>query len=760
MQAGEKPVLAKSPFTSDEAEKHQAAWAEHLKVPVEFKNSIGMKFRLIPAGEFSMGTPDEEKAKVLQLLSEDWQKGLVREEQSSWPARISSAFYLGVTELTVGQFKQFISSTAYKTTAESDGLGGRAVVKGTIERRPEWTWKHPADAESDDQPVVQISLPDAQAFCRWLSGVDGREYYVPNEQEWEFACRAGIDTHWYSGNDLELLDGAAWTLLNAGGKTHAVGQKAPNAFGLYDMLGNAEEVCVSDTGMPTARGGHVSAPLLCRCSSRVPVPLKETYYRRGVRIAAKTSLIPNVVPVPATGDRPKGEPSVPKQSAEEQANGVRAELKKLNAGFDGSASSTNNYGVVTQFDLVTDQVTDISPMRVLTGLKTSTIRGSAPRKSKLTDLSPLRSLPLQELYGEFEPTRDAFVLRSIKTLTRINGKAVAEFWKTVDAKTVEAADCLVRGWEFAKADKWTEAEVEFWKAADAKPDDPQVFRWRGVIKAEAKNFDQAAADFDKALELQRWNARTSWSNHGGIDYTICQWGDVFARVAKLRPIDYNLWIARTRWFAKQGKWKEAADACAEVLKRDPEDAEHWFMDAPLRLQLGDVDSCRRDFQEMVSRFGALHSPERGDQVAKTCSLIPDAVKDKLTVNQMADRAVMGTEKKETYPWFLLCRALAHYRAEEYLHVYDKLGKVLSAQAPFDSIDATAHVVLAMTRWQSDQKGIARRELEQTRDLFDKKMPKVDRGERFGDDWHDWLRCQILLREAETLIEGRPRRSDK
>src|SRR5262249_48286045 len=256
---------------------------------------------------------------------------------------------------------------------------------------------------------------------------------------------------WYCGNDLEQLDGTAWTLLNAGGKTHAVGQKAANALGLYDMLGNAEEVCVSDSGMPTARGGHTSLPLLCRSSSRVPVPLKETYYRRGVRIAAKAFLIPNVVPAPAVGDRSKVEPSVAKQSAEEQTKQVRAKLKRLNAGFDGSANSTSNSGVVTQFDLVTDQVTDISPMRVLTGLKTSTIRGSAPGKSKLTDLSPLRGLPLKELYGEFEPTRDAFVLRSIKTLTRINGKPAAEFWKTADGQTINAADCLVRAWELAKA---------------------------------------------------------------------------------------------------------------------------------------------------------------------------------------------------------------------------------------------------------------------------------------------------------------------
>ena len=180
------------------------------------------------------------------------------------------------------------------------------------------------------------------------------------------------------------------------------------------------------------------------------------------------------------------------------------------------------------------------------------------------------------------------------------------------------------------------------------------------------------------------------------------------------------------------------------------------MDAPLRLQLGDVEGYRRDCEEMLTRFSALHAPERGDQVAKTCSLLPDAVKDKLTVDQMADRAVTGTEKKETYPWFVLCRALAHYRARESRQVIERVGYVLKAKPPFASINATARVILAMNMFQVGQLEAARGELQQAQALIDKNMPKVERGERFGDDWHDWLRCQILLREAETLIEGRPR----
>src|SRR5262249_38303608 len=110
------PLPAKAPFTAEAAKFHQEEWAEHLRVPVEIVHPSGMKFRLIPPGAFSMGTPDEERSKVLQLLSADWQKGLVREEQSSHRVEIQSAFYLGVTELTVGQFKRFVSATGYKTT--------------------------------------------------------------------------------------------------------------------------------------------------------------------------------------------------------------------------------------------------------------------------------------------------------------------------------------------------------------------------------------------------------------------------------------------------------------------------------------------------------------------------------------------------------------------------------------------------------------------------------------------------------------------
>ena len=92
-------------------------------------------------------------------------------------------------------------------------------------------------------PVVGVSWDDAVAYCGWLSECTGKRYGLPTEAQWEYACRAGTDTRWICDNEMRDLDRYAWYSANAEGRLHAVAQKLPNPWGLYDMHGNCREWC-------------------------------------------------------------------------------------------------------------------------------------------------------------------------------------------------------------------------------------------------------------------------------------------------------------------------------------------------------------------------------------------------------------------------------------------------------------------------------------------------------------------------------------
>ena len=151
---------------------------------------------------------------------------------------------------------------------------------------------------SGKHPVVFVTSADAQAFCEWLGQKDGRHYALPSEAQWEFACRAGTTTPWYCGAKPESLDAYEWIKTNSKDRSHAVGSKKPNPFGLFDMSGNVSEVVQDVAGNPVHRGGTTAfSAWLARSASRYRIgEASYSHARGGFRVAIVGDLKPMELP--------------------------------------------------------------------------------------------------------------------------------------------------------------------------------------------------------------------------------------------------------------------------------------------------------------------------------------------------------------------------------------------------------------------------------------------------------------------------------
>jgi tetratricopeptide (TPR) repeat protein len=318
---------------------------------------------------------------------------------------------------------------------------------------------------------------------------------------------------------------------------------------------------------------------------------------------------------------------------------------------------------------------------------------------------------------------------------------------------------IERGYRLERQKEWQKAGADYTRALELKPEFPEAYRHRGRCHAKLARLDEAAADFARALARAPEPPSLWWAVSPGLADEVAQEDDLFARVVKLRPNDRPLGIARVQHLGRRGMWKEASAAMARVIELDPGDHTAWYRQSALLLELRDIEGYRRVCGEMLARFGSTkESPIVAERTAKTCLLVPNAVDDLQPVLKLAEQVVTGTEQHGDYRWFLLARGMADYRAGRVADAIDRLQKVLSPGSEALYRDTTAHLFLAMAHHQLGQADEARQALDEARTLIRQKFPKPD-GEGLGTDWDEWLRCQIVLREAEQLIDGKPPPAD-
>ena len=231
-----------------------------------------MKLRLVPAGEFLMGSPEDEERRD--------------EDEQQHRVRITKPFYMGVHEVTQEQYQRImeVRPSYFSSTPNHFSL-------------PPDASRELVGRDTGGFPVERVSWTDAMEFCQLLSAKEERQYSLPTEAQWEYACRAGTSTPFAFGEEASSEPGANFShdYTYGGvekpmflGRTTAVGSYPPNAWGLYDMHGNVSEWCrdwysgnfytdspLDDPAGPAAGSGRVirggayfTAPRLCRSANR------------------------------------------------------------------------------------------------------------------------------------------------------------------------------------------------------------------------------------------------------------------------------------------------------------------------------------------------------------------------------------------------------------------------------------------------------------------------------------------------------------
>ncbi len=236
----------------------------------------------VPGGKFTIGSNTKNRP----------------EDESPQKTVEVSPFWMGEKEVTFAEWDVFFKDQEIPQGKKVDGITRPTtpyidLTKG-MGRQPQ-------------QPVNSMSQLAAMMYCRWLYHKTGVFYRLPTEAEWEYACKAGSKSDYPKGTDPSKLQEYALFSDNSGGRYHATGSKKPNAFGLYDMLGNLAEWTI-DQYLPEYYASITSKDPITKPGSKYPRTV------RGGSFSDQATDLRCTIRIPSDPDWNRNDPQVPKSN--------------------------------------------------------------------------------------------------------------------------------------------------------------------------------------------------------------------------------------------------------------------------------------------------------------------------------------------------------------------------------------------------------------------------------------------------------------
>lgn len=198
-------------------------------VSLELGPGVSLELVAVPAGSFEQGSAETEADRS--------------PDESRRTVTLSRGFLIGRFPVTRAQFERFALESGYRTEAEKGPSGGFGWDGTALRQSKSYTWRTPGFPQEANHPVTMVTHADALAFCRWLKSKTGREFNLPTEAQWEYACRAGTTTAWHHGEQADQATEFVWSKPTAENHTHPVASRKANPWGIH-IGGNVAEWCL------------------------------------------------------------------------------------------------------------------------------------------------------------------------------------------------------------------------------------------------------------------------------------------------------------------------------------------------------------------------------------------------------------------------------------------------------------------------------------------------------------------------------------